>query len=525
MRKFKIFYSWQSDLPGNKTRNFIRDCIDEAIDFAEESEAIEAERDEATKDTTGSPNIVTTLFSKIDDCDLFIADVSLCFTSNTPEGKKSPNPNVLLELGYAVKTLGWERVICLCNTDFGKEYPFDIAHNRITNFSLEGKSKKEVMGDISKIIFFDIRALRKAQPRAKAGEATHILGTYDYEDHLVTETLVPINISQREGYLLHNMELLEEAKKLFAKIQELTTKIEKKSTIQTADTVIVPSDAKKTDSKEKELEAVAKMFMDIETPAVWKDVEGDTKRLKEYLNVVIPEDFFFLGGLKYVTPKINILNSSPSLKGSDEEKEKYKKLHQLSYCLARLEMRTNYLKTYDGMLFVPIAIQNISTLQDENISVVLKVETGEIVEPNENLIWSEYEGIQGIICRDDDDDNDVGIICELFCLDEDGSITVETAPYNPSQRSTRMSIPTANGLRYPAKSEKDYVLELMEFIATANGRDYYVFDVSNLRPNECKWLCYGLLIKPVENAIKITYQIRSAHSTGNLSGTLEYIAE
>lgn len=33
MRKFKIFYSWQSDLPGNKTRNFIRDCIDEAIDL------------------------------------------------------------------------------------------------------------------------------------------------------------------------------------------------------------------------------------------------------------------------------------------------------------------------------------------------------------------------------------------------------------------------------------------------------------------------------------------------------------
>ena len=46
MGKFKIFYSWQSDLPGNKTRNFIRECIDEAIDLAQESEAIEAERDE-----------------------------------------------------------------------------------------------------------------------------------------------------------------------------------------------------------------------------------------------------------------------------------------------------------------------------------------------------------------------------------------------------------------------------------------------------------------------------------------------
>ena len=33
MQTFKIFYSWQSDLPGNKTRNFIRECIDEAIDL------------------------------------------------------------------------------------------------------------------------------------------------------------------------------------------------------------------------------------------------------------------------------------------------------------------------------------------------------------------------------------------------------------------------------------------------------------------------------------------------------------
>lgn len=43
MQTFKIFYSWQSDLPGNKTRNFIRECIDRAINLAQESETIEAE--------------------------------------------------------------------------------------------------------------------------------------------------------------------------------------------------------------------------------------------------------------------------------------------------------------------------------------------------------------------------------------------------------------------------------------------------------------------------------------------------
>ena len=113
---FKIFYSWQSDLPGNKTKSFIRACIDEAIDLALDSETIEAERDEATLGTTGSPDIVATLFSKIDECDLFIADVSLCYTEDGEKIKRAPNPNVMLELGYAVKTLTWDRVICLANT-------------------------------------------------------------------------------------------------------------------------------------------------------------------------------------------------------------------------------------------------------------------------------------------------------------------------------------------------------------------------------------------------------------------------
>lgn len=69
---FKIFYSWQSDLPTAKTKVFIRECINEAIELAQNTEYIEAERDEATKGVTGAPDIVAALFSKIDECDLFI---------------------------------------------------------------------------------------------------------------------------------------------------------------------------------------------------------------------------------------------------------------------------------------------------------------------------------------------------------------------------------------------------------------------------------------------------------------------
>jgi hypothetical protein len=170
MARFRIFYSWQSDLAGSKTRNFIRGCIDEAIELAEESEAIEAQRDEATSGTTGSPNIVQTLFSKIDDSDLFVADISICYSADAAGRKKrSPNPNVLIELGYAVRVLGWERVVCVCNIDFGdtEEMPFDIAQNRMLRYCIEGNGREIAKNSVTKAIFCNIRDLKKVPIRAK----------------------------------------------------------------------------------------------------------------------------------------------------------------------------------------------------------------------------------------------------------------------------------------------------------------------------------------------------------------------
>lgn len=516
MKKFNIFYSWQSDLPGNKTRSFIRECIDEAIELAEESEAIEAVRDEATKDTTGSPNIVTTLFSKIDDCDLFIADISLCYTENQKGDKKGPNPNVLLELGYAVKTLGWDRVICLCNVDYGNDYPFDIAHNRITDFSLKSNTKNEVKSELSKIIFTNIRDIRKLKPRAKNGMALHILGSYNFEEKTVIDKLIPITLNEQEGFVLHNAELLDDAKKLVDEIRELSTKIEIKKvepkSIATSPTTI------KMDS----IEQISKMLNGFETAVEWKDMEEDRHRIAHWLGIEVSEEFFDIGNLIRVTKTIYPFNTDISFKGTPEEKEKYEKLQQLSSKLLNLDVRNNYIKTFDGMTFIPLAIQNISTTLDEDIHIVVNIEKGEIVEPNEHLILSDYEGLQGLLCRDDDDENDVGVICELFCPNEDGIIHIEELPFNLARDIPKNPIITANGLSQPDKDENDYALELQEFIAlSANGNNYYEFNIESLRPNECKWLCCGMLLKPIDDEIVINYQIHSKHSTGDISGKFE----
>jgi len=88
-----------------------------------------------------------------------------------------------------------------------------------------GSNKKEVTGDIAKIIFTNIRDIRKQPPRPRAGVATHVVGTYDFKNHEVIGALVPFEISKQESYVLHNKELLNETEKLVAETQELTNRI------------------------------------------------------------------------------------------------------------------------------------------------------------------------------------------------------------------------------------------------------------------------------------------------------------
>lgn len=75
MANINIFYSWQSDLPGCETRNFIQGCIDAAVKSLRDTIYIEANRD--TKGNYGSPDITNIIFEKIKQCDIFIARLAI----------------------------------------------------------------------------------------------------------------------------------------------------------------------------------------------------------------------------------------------------------------------------------------------------------------------------------------------------------------------------------------------------------------------------------------------------------------
>lgn len=133
MKRLKIFYSWQSDIEGRFNRNFIKGCLEKAIKKLNQNQDIEdaIRLDHDTKDIKGTPDITGTIFKKIEECDIFIGDITFIAK---PRGKKfCPNPNVLIELGYALKALGDESVINVMNVAFGKpknKLPFDLAHKR-----------------------------------------------------------------------------------------------------------------------------------------------------------------------------------------------------------------------------------------------------------------------------------------------------------------------------------------------------------------------------------------------------------
>lgn len=60
-KEFKVFFSWQADLPSNQTKRFIEDCIDVAK--ANIPKSIVLVPDEATRNRFGTPDklIVSTI--------------------------------------------------------------------------------------------------------------------------------------------------------------------------------------------------------------------------------------------------------------------------------------------------------------------------------------------------------------------------------------------------------------------------------------------------------------------------------
>jgi hypothetical protein len=133
-----IFYSWQSDLPNPTNRGFIQTALEKT------AKAIAADRstddvpiiDRDTEGVPGAPHIAKTIFEKIAAADVFVADVSI--TQGREDGRPTPNPNVLIELGYALCSLGDPRIVLVLNDAYGgpEDLPFDLKMHRVVRYNM-----------------------------------------------------------------------------------------------------------------------------------------------------------------------------------------------------------------------------------------------------------------------------------------------------------------------------------------------------------------------------------------------------
>ncbi|MBZ4414685.1 nucleotide-binding protein [Myxococcus sp. XM-1-1-1] len=131
----KVFWSWQADYAGEVGKVFVREALEDALKtVAADLELEESERPEVDHDvkgTAGMVDIAATILGKIENAAVFVADVSTV-AKRQENGRHLQNPNVLFELGYAMKALGPEQVLLVANTAHlggrPEDLPFDIRH-------------------------------------------------------------------------------------------------------------------------------------------------------------------------------------------------------------------------------------------------------------------------------------------------------------------------------------------------------------------------------------------------------------
>jgi hypothetical protein len=142
-----IFFSWQSDRSTNLCRNFIARALEDAVTrIAADATVEKAPRedlavDRDTQNVAGSPPIFDTILRKIESAIIVVPD--LTFVGTRVGGKPTPNPNVLIEYGYALNQHGYERLIGVMNTAFGEPtqetMPFNLGHRRFPiQYALRG---------------------------------------------------------------------------------------------------------------------------------------------------------------------------------------------------------------------------------------------------------------------------------------------------------------------------------------------------------------------------------------------------
>jgi hypothetical protein len=164
-----IFYSWQSDSKFN--RKAILDAIRLAIiDVEKFVPGLHIKIEEASSNEVGALHIPNNILQNITKADIFIGDLSIVgqsFESKDGKFRQIANPNVLIELGYAIAELTWNRIIILFNKDTGEfpnGLPFDIEKRSCLDFAVKMENDTNGVGQLRVELTKRILAIVEKKP-------------------------------------------------------------------------------------------------------------------------------------------------------------------------------------------------------------------------------------------------------------------------------------------------------------------------------------------------------------------------
>lgn len=533
-REIKVFYSWQSDLPNSTTRGLIKNSIEAAVRNMRDTVEVTADRD--TQGVYGSPDIVETIFSKIDNCDIFVADVSAVTTYHVMDSeghptdriKATPNPNVLVELGYAVRVLGWENVICIMNDDYtnGGELPFDIEHHRLTKYSLNQHDKSEIRRQLRDIISSTILNVLDSGRRILPQFSNILIGSWKPLEKNVSENLVPYNLGKSKQVQSYIDDLLKKANELIDAIQSIELPASEPTQDQ-QQKVEETEDAKMPKIIEKELAQISSFDqLGINT---WKSVRLSEKEktdlrnnIKKYFESEVGDDFFSFGNLKQ---KLSALPNMPTqYSGTDDEQRKYSNYVELGGAFADIEFAEFFIEFFNGLMLVPLAAKNVSHVSDEDINISIQVDesTADIVPASADRLCDKLSGFEGLICEKK-------FVESFFAQYDTADIKNERNDRFWGIEDAHSQTAAQNRVGFwgsPEYTRNDYKKQLSRYVATPleTERTSCLFHISALHAGEAKWLSHLIILKPKADVIKMSYTIRSSKSNGELNGELEMAA-
>ena len=250
-----------------------------------------------------------------------------------------------------------------------------------------------------------------------------------------------------------------------------------------------------------------------------KEKKDTIAKIMTYLGIEVGMEIFDFGGLKC---KFSMVPGfEREYDGTIEEKQKHDDYVEMVATLAKIQMLEAYLKTFDGLILLPLAAQNESSVSDSDITISIQIEnsTAEAIYPTAELICDDLKGVEGYIYED-------GLV--EITLAQNETVDIKNSRDDrfwdmEDQRIERDAMLRGGINGQPRYTEEDYVRELSRYIASpeVGTTDVFSFHIPSLHAKESKWLSSMIILRPLKETIQLSYSIKSSSSNGDLAGALE----